>query len=55
MDRCDRCCQRARTWWTSDTDPDGWQWCLHHDHEYTDALVLGGYEMQVEAAETSLS
>lgn len=48
MDRCDRCSDRARVWWVSDTDSEGWAFCAHHGHTYEPALRALGYELWMD-------
>lgn len=53
-DRCDRCCQRARTWWaliddTHDGKPE-LMLCAHHGREHAERLVREGWVLVAEEA-----
>ena len=46
MDRCDRCCARARVWWAplaTDLDERALMLCADHSAENEDALVMAGW------------
>ena len=48
VNRCDRCCQRARTWWaliddTHDHDEPELMMCGHCTRKHEDAMVACGW------------
>lgn len=51
MDRCDRCCARARVWWAplaTDLDERALMLCHHHSAEHAEALVDAGWVLVAE-------
>lgn len=56
MDRCDRCCARARVWWaplTTDLDERALMLCTDHSAEHAEALVDAGWVLVADEAQAS--
>lgn len=56
MDRCDRCCARARAWWaplTTDLDERALMLCAHHGAEHAEALVAAGWVLVADEVEVA--